>query len=263
MDSMVRRDYRGKKKGAHLFIELIHRFGDECAKEDREAVVFGLTNEIAFTIGTKLNVLYRYIPITEIIYLTKNLKKDSSLTKDKNLKNNYNPSIHINQIDEFGSETREIWNTYRDNYATTIIKDQNYLNWRYCKCPDIHYFKFLIHVDNAPIGYVVMKDSFDGERHNFPDERLGAIIDWIVPRTYEKYYNSILAFCESWASDKEINRLLIMFPKPSREYQFLRGMGYEEFITRYKLVGRTYTEEITLEELNKSWFYTLGDFDIV
>lgn len=255
VDFMVRSDHRGRQKGDYLFIQLAYKYMDEFAREDAESVLYGIPNEVAFRSST-LSGNFPYQPLDPIIYFTKSIRERKAFSPA-------DINVTFQPIDEFGYEAQEIWSQHKDNYPITIIKDQNYLNWRYCKCPDIQYFKLLIHLDNRPIGYLVMKDSFDGEKHNFPNEKLGVVVDWIVSRKYEILYEQIMACCERWASDKHIDRILILFPKHSREYQFLRKMGYEEFVSRYKFGAKSFNEKINLKKLNKNWFYTLGDFDIV
>ena len=48
------------------------------------------------------------------------------------------------------------------------------------------------------------------------------------------------------------------------ESRFFEDMGYDLTTTHYHLVSRTYAPDIvTPEWLNRYWYYTLGDFDVV
>ena len=74
VDFMVRSDYRGKQKGAYLFIQLIHKYMDEFVGKDGEAVLLGVPNEVAFRTGTLSKFPSPFIPLSKILFLTKNVK---------------------------------------------------------------------------------------------------------------------------------------------------------------------------------------------
>lgn len=259
VDTMIRKDYRSTIGDSDLMKDMVFKFYDEFTgeKQQQNAFLYGLPNELAWQAARRIGTSkLGYNRANKIIYLTKSIVNDQKLTSLKS-------ELNLQAISVFDSTADEIWKLSQDNYPVSLIKNSTYLNWRYVECPYQNYFKFYVKNKEEIIGIVIFKDNLPGEQHNFPNESIGAVIDWIVPHAYKNYYPEIINLCEQWSIQHHLNRLLFLFSINCQEYKLLQAQGYQEFKSRYTLALKSFHSQVDLKQVQNNWFYTWGDFDIV
>lgn len=77
-------------------------------------------------------------------------------------------SVRVERISRFDAETDRIWEKVRDGYKFVVVREREFLNWRYVDSPT-PYQIWLARRGDEPVGFLV---GFSGK-----DERVGEIVD--------------------------------------------------------------------------------------
>lgn len=77
-------------------------------------------------------------------------------------------SVRVERISRFDAESDRIWEKARDGYKFLVVRESEFLNWRYVDSPT-PYQIWLARRGNEPVGFLV---GFSGK-----DERVGEIVD--------------------------------------------------------------------------------------
>ena len=254
-DLMIRADHRGANNGSYLLYDLLSAHLDRYLKTGAEALVFGTANAIAYQSVSKWPDLC--LPLTELFFLTRELESRHRPRKAKSVERE---AVHLQPIRRIDHTADSIWQQRRRDYPIMTIRDQDYLRWRYKAWPAKPYFVYLIMIDREPVGIVVLGGFFYGGRNS------AAVIDWIVPLAYLPCLRAIIAGCEDLARGAGADKLVILFPPHSAEFQSMAAIGYHKEDSGFPLclLGPKFMTAAPDEQaLRQHWFYTLGDFDLV
>jgi len=82
-------------------------------------------------------------------------KKDTSIFKATSLPFDKSGGYKLRIEKEFGSWVDELWQRCRNQHKLWVIRDKNYLNWRYVLKPENQYSIVSAWKDEKPVGYVV------------------------------------------------------------------------------------------------------------
>lgn len=66
-------------------------------------------------------------------------------------------ALKIEIASEFPQEVDTLWGSLKPEIKVGIVRNQKYLNWRYCQNPAAKYEIFLAYQDNGLAGYLVLK----------------------------------------------------------------------------------------------------------
>jgi GNAT superfamily N-acetyltransferase len=77
----------------------------------------------------------------------------------------------LERVSRFDDRVDELWSQASHTYAISVIRDREYLNWRYVENPTEHYDLFQVERDGDLVGYVVLKEE---DRFGL---RLGFVVD--------------------------------------------------------------------------------------
>ena len=81
------------------------------------------------------------------------IKKIDKKTK-KELNNN---TLVWKKIERFDKDFDNFWDIAKDDYKAIVIRDSDFLNWRYLDRPDANYQAYGVYSDNVLKGYCVLK----------------------------------------------------------------------------------------------------------
>lgn len=148
----------------------------------------------------------------------------------------------------FDSTVSKIWK--EAGFSTAVIRDAEYLNWRYRK-PNQIYHRFLIEKDK---GLVVLKLYDEGQ------ETIANICELFVRAPDLVLVRSALQFCQQFAVQNGVRRITAWLP-PQHPYAAIfeeEGFGLVR-TDRDVLVVPTNNQDLFL---NDSWYLSLGDNDV-
>jgi radical SAM superfamily enzyme YgiQ (UPF0313 family) len=256
IDSMVAPDYQKALKKPGLFAKCVIHGGDTFGQ--RYHFAYGFPNKVHYRLGTTQHVKYTYEKIRNINKLVKNIEVQKSGLMDKFRNKMDKLNYTVAQIDRFDERADALWERCKEDLPLAIIRNAEYLNWRYIDCPDVNYL--CIGVYHKKSGYLL---GWAVLRLNWMTDDATGLVDWLVPREDKKVAEILRRNLEHSAKVGGTKTVEAWFPPYSDEYQWLLDNGYHEEKTKSVLVAHIFKPDlIDYEFINTKWYYTMGDSDV-
>ena len=172
--------------------------------------------------------------------------------------------IEVIQIEKFDSRFDALWQSVRCDFPVAIIRDQRYLNWRYCERPDETYTRLCAVRGDELLGYIVVRTAWK-EQARGQRIRLGYLVDWTVKgRSFETLS---LLVRHAFAN---IRRQGVRFVSARTTTPTFRSMLHRLGFVSWYWGPREYAitqvalQDEKLQVLNdmRQWFSTMGDGDL-
>jgi hypothetical protein len=261
IDSLVAADFRQGLKRPGLFVQLA-LFYFQCVDQVRapepgkpEAEVrfmgYGFPVQTALRIGERLLGYTRLAQIGSLAASSDELGRRLQQTWQE-------AAYGIRVTDGVDASADRLWTRCADELPTATVRDQRYLNWRYRDCPDQTY-RFLL-----------AENRFTGEleglavlRCGWLDRPVVAIADWLVPGRALGAASALLRATLETARAERSGEIAAWFPSHFAIYMDLVALGFRPVANDYWLVARSFGSPLPPEEAGPTWYYTLGDSDIV
>ena len=256
VDSMVHPDFRSGLKKKGLFATTVDAFVDHYGRLDREVIMMGLPNPEAFRVGRKL---CGYTPMTKIYTHTKELVPDPSLPpppEDVGFRMN---RFQVRVVPRFAADLDELWARVVQQHEVIAWRDAQAMNWRYPSSPQWTYVLLEARLagSNRLAGVAVLRGQWLGQ----PDM---AIADWLVDAGIDGTAEALLSTAEHLGRRAGMTKSRCLLNHMCEASRFFEDRDYSLTPTQFRMVSRTYARDVvTPESLNREWYYTLGDFDVV
>lgn len=184
--------------------------------------------------------------ILETLYKTQNAPEVSGLT--------------ITRISSFDGRINDFWQRVRNDYQAIVVRNQEYLNWRYVNIPDIDYTIYLAEKENQILGYMVLRCE---KQQGLV---IGRIFDLVVPLERQPVAQSlILKAIEFFKVERADLILYRMVGKKAQSQAFRKGGFIRLPLTGGKIqfIARVNTPQISEVFLRdpRYWFVQTGDSD--
>ncbi len=243
VDSMTDPEFRAGLKKPGLFASTCNAFVDEYGRPDREAIMYGLPNPPAFRIGRKL---LGYVHLYDVELMTREIAAAEVA-----------PRLQERTISRLGAEHDELWSRVAHQHMVSVIKDAQYLNWRYADCPSPIY---QLREYRDDVGLIVGLAVF---RPQWIREGYGAIAD-VIADSAHPLAPTLADSLQASGTGLGVQGLQA-FVRPSSP--FAHGLGARGVIpvpSHFRFVARTYEATVLpLDWLKDAWDIALGDFDVV
>lgn len=148
----------------------------------------------------------------------------------------------------------QIFERVKDNYGWLLIREQQYLKWRYEQHPDFKHDFFIVYYWGIPVGWIVGRL----EHHRW---LLG---DALFDPQYA-YIAFQLALNKLFNEYPQIQQLDSWFSEvPGWWNELLDKLGFikQRQFQNLDLVAKFYLSKITAEELAQNFYFTWGDSDL-
>jgi hypothetical protein len=166
----------------------------------------------------------------------------------------------------FDDSVDTFWDKAKGNFENMIIRDKEFLNWRYCANPRRRYAVFFSQNKKKDVvGYIVLgKASIEGLQTGF-------IIDILALQGNEgrAAVDQLLMTAHTYFKDEDVDSYACLMPRHAAYYSFLLRHGFLACPKQLLPHPFTMTMAVTSEDVPKGvnsfkkWFVTLGDFDVV
>ena len=262
IDSMVAPDYRQalKKPGvfvrlALFFYESIYRMqAAEPEKSNTPALQwmpYGFPNDPHLRLGQRLIGYSPLAPVGSLAALTEEL--------GRRLPRGWEAAAYeIRVTSGVDGSVDGLWRRCVDELPTATVRDQTYINWRYRDCPDQTY-KILLaenHFTRELEGLAVL-------RVGWQDRPVVVIADWLVPGRAQGAAAALLRAAFETAVAEHCDEIVAWFPAHFAISIDLVTLGFRPVPTEYWLVVRPVGHPVPPEMARPTWYYTLGDSDLV
>ncbi len=99
------------------------------------------------------------------------------------------------EVERFGAEIDHLWQRIQSDYTFAVPRNSEFLNWRFCDCPQMSYRRFVAQRDGRTVGYVVLRRT---ESVELPH---GIIVDVVFERPAIGILSEIFNFSIDWFGD--------------------------------------------------------------
>lgn len=256
IDVMVDAAYRRGLKKPGLFIRLgllcLESIeGRKAGHSDFRWIPYGFPVPEALRLGERLLAYTPLAPVGSLAASTEQLARRLRPTGAE-------AGYRVRELGGADAAVDRLWERCAGELPTAIIRDQTYLNWRYRDCPDQAY-RFLL-----------AENRFTGELEGLAVLRLGwqdrsavAIADWLVPARADGAARALLRAVLATAEEAACRELVAWFPPQFAIHMDLIALGFRPAPSEYWLVARSFWPPVVPGEIGPTWYYTLGDSDLV
>lgn len=256
VDSMVHPDFRAGLKKKGLFATTVDAFVERYGHLDEEVIMMGLPNPPAFRIGRKL---CGYVPMTKVYVHAKSVAPDVELPMPPEEVSYRMTKYRLRVVERFGADVDGLWERLAPRFEVAGVRDRRHLDWRYADCPQWDYVlvECRTAADDALQGVAVLRTRW----LDAPDLM---IADWLCDHERPGAAEALLDWCEHLGRKAGMERITCLLNPMCAESRFFEDRDYQLAPTQFRLVSRTYAPDVVdVPWLNRYWYYTMGDFDVV
>lgn len=171
--------------------------------------------------------------------------------------------IVVQEVSRFSEGFDDLWRRASAPHRIISVRDQQYLNWRYCDCPTRKYRIHQAGSNGQLAGYLVHR-IFEKD-----GLRIGAVMDVLVDPGRPDALHALLASGISALREEKVDAVMSLMQPDDSYYPALHRWGFlrvpERFNPRtFNLVCRILEPGMPQSDLSpgENWFITLGDFDV-
>lgn len=206
------------------------------------------------------NVVNYYITNSYVQKCINPLASTFNRMLSKNNKHNVK-NLLIEEVTFFDKDYDRLWQELSNQFEIAVVRDSNYLNWRYLERPDYNYKAFSARRDGNLTGYIVLRED------NLFNFKLGLIVDIISKDT--ETFNLLISHAYEIFKDKNIDIMGCLMLNTSSYFNELKKAGFinlpKKFTPKeFYFVVKADEDIISKDEVysSKNWFLTFGDIDI-
>jgi len=273
IDQMTHPDYRYQGIASKLGKQALNE-----ASSEGVHVTIGFANEASYVVDLKAGwvdvcaqrAMIRPLNLESILgkYITnKFLLKICTVSMNLIVKAFYRThdvpkvgGLTITRISSFDDRINDLWDKVSRNYKIIVVRDKEYLNWRFVDVPDVEYAIFLAEKEGQILGYTVLK--CEKQRGLI----FGRIFELVVPLEQQAVAQSLILKAVEFSKEQKAHLVLYRVIANKVLYKTLRKSGfiYSRFIGgRAQFIARANTPEVSERFLRapKHWFVQTGDSD--
>ena len=241
VDSMVSLERRAGLKRRGLFATVVQHWVDHFCERGPVQVGYGLANREAFRIGSRL---LGYTRTSTASLLARHAETDAGM------------DVVVEKGDWPADDHDEFWLRCARRFDVVACRDIRYLQWRYCARPDARYRFLLI----RRRGSLAAVGVFHPE---YPAGSAATLVDLIWDGRDPHDVEACARAGEALAAEHGKPYLAALLPAGSSEASILRRIGYDDVALDLTLVARSFRTSVYLGRIDRGFFFTCGDFDLV
>lgn len=172
----------------------------------------------------------------------------------KHQKPTKNKIIEINRFDE---RFDRFWEERKHDYEIMVVRDSEYLNWRYTDHSMNHYKIFAYISDNRVRGFTVLSTLVD-------EVRRGVILELMADPVEEDVVDCLLSASINFFYDEKTDSVTLWLPEQNPLVRKIEQWGFVRRETQHNLIVKIYSEDADINAYimtPNNWFFTMGDSD--
>lgn len=213
-------------------------------------------NNIPFTYGFPNSISYglhkTHMGYTDLIAFDTWKIQKAEINKIPNENIDY---LTFKGIKEFDDTVNELWKTCSADYEITVVRDKDYLNWRYLARPDWEYYPFGIYRGNILKGYIVLK--------LYKENKIlrGHIIDVFAHRNDRDTLKKAIEGSINFFIEQDVKEITCWLWGSNLFEEIIEERGFMKIKTSIPLVIRVNKEFKYMNEVKdkRHWYFTMGD----
>jgi hypothetical protein len=164
--------------------------------------------------------------------------------------------LAVREVPRFAADVDELFARLAPTFGLTLIRDANYLNWRYADRPDQHYTLFECRAGDGTLRGVAVHALRD-----FLRPRTGFLVDWLAPAEDDDATAALLGAVEDRARADGSDALASVWNHVDPRFLRIQRLGYQVMGTPYFLVLASFKYDTI--HYRDHWYFTMGDSDLV
>jgi hypothetical protein len=164
--------------------------------------------------------------------------------------------VTLSEIRMFDERVSDFWNEVSKGFKIAIVRNKEYLNWRYFQRPNSNFKVLLAEEEGRILGYIVFSYS------ETLDERRGYIIDIVAQPERPEIIQSLVSEAIDRLKKEEVDVILCWMMANNPYYEVIKKNG---FIRRMgnSLLAVADTSKVagTFARDSNNWYITFGDSD--
>lgn len=130
------------------------------------------------------------------------------------------PQFEVRDVPSFGPWVDDVWQRCRDQHRTWVIRDQEYVGWRYDLRPESDYRRVQLLADGEVVGFAVLafNDGMQG--------RVAFVMELVVDLAVRGSVSALLRGVEARAREAQANLMSVMAGPASPLLSTLLRHGY-------------------------------------
>jgi len=165
--------------------------------------------------------------------------------------------LTISQVSSFDERINEFWARVSSQYEIMVVRNKEYLNWRYAAVPDVDYSIYIAEKGGEICGYLVLR--YMRREHT----RLAAICDILTesPQISRCLIWEAVEHCEREKVDVVYGHMIA----DRTLIKSFRNSGFIPFLRSRRFVAYSTLPHVSAEFLKdpENWFVQIGDSDHV
>ena len=162
--------------------------------------------------------------------------------------------IRIVQTERFGPDVDMFWKAVSPDFPVAFARETEFLNWRFCECPQVRYHCFIASRKGRSVGYLVLRRTEAGE---LPQ---GIIVDLMASRRDSNTIRALVAFALDFFGN-EVSAVQCA-TSVSEFSDVLRKFGFYSVRTeRPNCVVADDTIRKRLQRSSTEWLFSKADHD--
>ena len=162
----------------------------------------------------------------------------------------------IREISSFDKRIDEFWMSIQRNFGIVVIRNSEYLNWRYFQNPDLRYRVFMAD-DGKVQGFIVVAVEASKDR------RIGYLLD-----IFSSSRNVLLRLLETgigYLNSQTVDSIKCLMLKDYEGYKVLKEKGFTPFLhAKLRLCARVNSSHFFESYgATRKWYVTYGDCDFI
>jgi hypothetical protein len=159
----------------------------------------------------------------------------------------------VHELASFPAEVERLFARVAARRGMLVVRDRAHLDWRYARHPRRRYRIGAIVRAGELVALAVARAA------SLADGRGEALADWLVPDDEPEAARALLA----WLARTEERETLAFFADTAPEWLAFQRLGFRVRPSSYVQVGRSYVRSLSIQDVRRRFWWTLGDTDLV
>ena len=165
-------------------------------------------------------------------------------------------SVTVSQIPHFDGRFDELWRTASRDYRGIMVRDQAFLSWRFDRCPNRGYTRYVADRDGDVVGYLVTRES------RWKGGIRGRIVDYLVSREDTRAFDALVsAALRDFGARGAVSVACSVASTRTEHIRQLRRHGFLSSEPGARIVTSRGPHDAKLAAI-RNWLFTYADGDI-
>jgi len=168
-------------------------------------------------------------------------------------------SLRIAEISSFDDHINDFWDSVSKDYEILLVRDKEYLNWRYFEKPDQDYKVLLAEKNGRVLGYIVLGCREVGNLKE------GCIVDMLAGFNETNVIQCLISKAIEYFVEEKVDFITCWTLRHSLLYKILKDNGFICSRSKHTLTARLNSPVLSEKFVKdpRNWYLSMGDSDLI